>query len=186
MHNPRPDVLARIEHALGYEVGTLIRAARGLASADADAFTAALQRVLTLAKVATVARDQVATYRIESSVALQAPGISGQPSSMKFRLLDAGGAVLYEGEQKSMLMTPVTAEQWRALGEGAGYRVIEPVRLHLARAEAARASQLKAPVAPPVDKDKVSSASELGKKTVEVQLETAKAMAQAVKRAQDN
>jgi transcriptional regulator with XRE-family HTH domain len=34
VHNPRPDVLARIEHALGYEVGTLIRAARGLASAD--------------------------------------------------------------------------------------------------------------------------------------------------------
>jgi transcriptional regulator with XRE-family HTH domain len=34
VHNPRPDVLARIEHALGYEVGTLIRAARGLASAN--------------------------------------------------------------------------------------------------------------------------------------------------------
>ncbi len=158
----------------------------GLSSADGDAFTASLQRVLTLAKVATAARDQVASYRIESSVALQAPGISGQPSSMKFRLLDAGGAVLFEGEQKSMLMTPVTAEQWRALGEGAGYRVIEPVRLHLARAQAAAASQLKAPLAAPVDKDKVPSASELGSKTVEVQLDTAKAVTEALKRGQNN
>ena len=158
----------------------------GLSSADGDAFTASLQRVLTLAKVATAARDQVASYRIESSVALQAPGISGQPSSMKFRLLDAGGAVLFEGEQKSMLMTPVTAEQWRALGEGAGYRVIEPVRLHLARAQAAAASQLKAPLAAPVDRDKVPSASELGSKTVEVQLDTAKAVTEALKRGQNN
>jgi transcriptional regulator with XRE-family HTH domain len=34
VHNPRPDILARIEHALDYPIGTLIRAARNLASAD--------------------------------------------------------------------------------------------------------------------------------------------------------
>jgi transcriptional regulator with XRE-family HTH domain len=34
VHNPRPDILARIERALDYPIGTLIRAARGVASAD--------------------------------------------------------------------------------------------------------------------------------------------------------
>jgi transcriptional regulator with XRE-family HTH domain len=34
VHNPRPDILARLERALGYPIGTLLRAARGLASDD--------------------------------------------------------------------------------------------------------------------------------------------------------
>ncbi len=167
------------------QIPVAVQPVAGLAGDDANAFTGALQRVLTLAKVATAGREQAA-YRIESSVALQAPGISGQLSSMKFKLLDASGAVLFEGEQKSMLMTPVNTEQWRALGEGAGYRVIEPVRLHLARAQAARASQLKAPPTMPVNTDAVPTASALGAKAVEVQLETAHAVADAVKRAQNN
>jgi len=158
----------------------------GLAKADADAFTSAMQRVLTLAKVATVEQGQAGSYRIESSVSLQTPEISGQPSSMTFKLLDGTGTVLYKGEQKSMLITPVTAEQWRALGEGAGYRVIEPVRMHLARATANSQNRSKAPAQLLVDQDKVPSASKLGEKAVEVQLETAKAVAEAVKRGQDN
>ena len=68
----------------------------------------------------TVGNDQPAPYRIESSIALQPPGVSGQPAIMKLKLVDSAGAVLFEGEQNSMLMTPVGPEQWRALGEGAG------------------------------------------------------------------
>ena len=158
----------------------------GLSKDDTETFTGALQRVLTLAKVATTGRDQVSAYRIQTSVAMEAQGISGQPSSMKFKLLDSAGVVLFEGEQKSMLMTPITADQWRALGEGAGYRVIEPVRLHLARATASSLSRLKSPLPAyvPLDHDKVSSAGKLGDKAVEIQIETAKSIAEAIKRGQ--
>lgn len=39
-----------------------------------------------------------------------------------------------------MLVTPVSPDQWRALGEGAGYRAIEPLRKHLVRPESASPS----------------------------------------------
>ena len=186
----------------------------GLAKEDADAFTGAMQRILTLANVATVERGQAASYRLESTVSMQAPGISGQPSSMMYKLLDSKGAVLFEGEQKSMLITPVTAEQWRALGEGAGYRVIEPVRMHLARTATSNQSMLKVPVlapapspapAPlPVYTDNVAFVSKIGEEAVEAQLDllfeltlarspaaaarvtTAKASAAAIERGQNN
>ena len=186
----------------------------GLAKEDADAFTGAMQRILTLAKVATVERGQAASYRLESTVSMQAPGISGQPSSMMYKLLDSKGAVLFEGEQKSMLITPVTAEQWRALGEGAGYRVIEPVRMHLARTATSNQSMLNVPVlapapspapAPlPVYTDNVAFVSKIGEEAVEAQLDllfeltlarspaaaarvtTAKASAAAIERGQNN
>jgi outer membrane protein TolC len=186
----------------------------GLAKEDADAFTGAMQRILTLAKVATVERGQAASYRLESTVSMQAPGISGQPSSMTYKLLDNKGAVLFEGEQKSMLITPVTAEQWRALGEGAGYRVIEPVRMHLARTATGNQTLLNVPVlaptsapapAPlPVYTDNVAFVSKIGEEVVEAQLDlmfeltltrlpaaaarvtTAKASAEAIERGQNN
>jgi transcriptional regulator with XRE-family HTH domain len=46
VHNPRPDILARIEGALGYPVGTLLRAARGLASAVDQMLVAAIDLAL--------------------------------------------------------------------------------------------------------------------------------------------
>lgn len=159
---------------------------QGLGTADAEAFSSSLQRILTLSKVQTVAPGQAASYRIESAVSLQAAGISGQPASMRLRLLDAAGLVLFEAEQKSMLMTPVSAEQWRALGEGAGYRVVEPVRQHLVKAAAAAQSALKAPELPVPDASKVPSASTLGAQAKEIQQETAKAVAQALKRGETN
>ena len=159
---------------------------QGLSQADAEAFGSSLQRILTLSKVQTVAPGQAASYRIESAVSMQAAGISGQPASMRLRLLDAAGLVLFEAEQKSMLMTPVSAEQWRALGEGAGYRVVEPVRQHLVKAAAAAQSALKAPELPAPDASKVPSASTLGAQAKEIQQETAKAVAQALKRGETN
>jgi len=154
----------------------------GLAKEDADAFTSSLQRILTLSKVATVGADQPAPYRVESAVALQAPGISGQAATMKLKLVDAAGAVLFEGEQISMLMTPVGPEQWRALGEGAGYRVTDPARRHLAKTGAAGESGLKAPPRPAVDARKVPSANILGDMAVSLKIITAKVVAEAVVR----
>lgn len=154
----------------------------GLASADAEAFTISLQRILRLSKIASVGSGEPAPYRIESSIALQPPGVSGQPATMKMKLLDGAGTVLFEGEQSSMLMTPVGPEQWRALGEGAGYRVIDPVRRHLVKMAAAAESKLAAPPKPTVDAAKVPSAETLGNDAASLKIETSGAVADAVKR----
>lgn len=155
---------------------------QGLSKSDADAFTVSMHRILRLSKVATVGNDQPAPYRIESSIALQPPGVSGQPAIMKLKLVDSAGAVLFEGEQNSMLMTPVGPEQWRALGEGAGYRVINPVRKHLSKAGATGESQLKAPPKPTIDAGNVPSAGTLDGQAANLKIETANAVAEAVKR----
>lgn len=157
----------------------------GLAKEDADAFTGSLHRILRLSKIATVGRGQPAPYRVESAIVLQPPGVSGQPATMKLKLLDDAGAVLFEGEQKSMLMTPVGPEQWRALGEGAGYRVIDPVRRHLVKAAAAGGGQLKAPPKPAIDAEKVPAADALGDQAKTLKIETATAVAEAVKRGEN-
>jgi hypothetical protein len=153
-----------------------------LAKGDADAFTSALQRILLLSKVSTVAADAPAAYRIESSVALQPAGIAGQGAVMKLRLLDAAGAVLFEAEQNSMLMTPVGPEQWRALGEGAGYRVTDPVRRYLVKAAAAAESALKAPPKSEVDAAKVAPAPTLRDQADVLKVDTAGAVNDAIQR----
>lgn len=159
--------------------------AGGLPPEDAEAFLTSLHRILQLAKVATTTSEEGAPYRIESAVALQAPGISGQPATITMKLLDAAGAVVFEGEQNSMLMTPVGPDQWRALGEGAAYRVIDPVRSHLVKADAAAESPLKAPPAPTVDAAKVPSAATLDGAAAALKIETAHAIAAAIKRGEN-
>ena len=154
----------------------------GLAKQDADAFGSSMQRILRLSKVHTVSADQPASFRIETAVALQPPGSSGQSATMKLKLLDGAGAVLFEGEQTSMLITPVGPEQWRALGEGAGYRSIDPVRQHLVKAGAAAKSQLPAPGKPVISTDVVPTASKLGEVAASLKTDAAKAVADAVKR----
>jgi hypothetical protein len=104
---------------------------------------------------------------------------------MKLKLLDAAGTVLFEGEQSSMLMTPVGPEQWRAVGEGAAYRVIDPVRSHLVKANAAAQSSLTAPARPAVDGEKVSSAQTLVSEAATLKIETAHAVAEAIKRGEN-
>lgn len=159
-----------------------IMTVEGLPKADADAFTTSLQRILTLSKVVTASHNQPAPYRIVSTVTLQPPGISGQPATMKLKLLDEAGKVLFEGEQNSMLMTPVGPEQWRALGEGAGYRVIEPVRQYLVKADVAAKSSLSARPKPAVDAEKVPSARTLSGAADGTKIDTAKAVTDAIKR----
>ena len=155
---------------------------QGLSKADTDDFTSSLQRILRLSKVAVVGADQPATYRVESEVELKSPGLSGQPSTIRMKLLDQAGTVLFTAEQNSMLMTPVGPEQWRALGEGAAYRVIDPVRLHLTRAGAAGASSLQAAQKPAVDAGKVQSAQALGDAAARLKTDTAASVADAIVR----
>ena len=121
----------------------------GLAKKSTEAFSASQQRILRLAKVALAENEQATPYRIETSVSFQRPGLSGQPATMKVKLLDNSGKVLYENEQNSMLMNPVTLDQWRAMGEGAGYRMIEPVRRHLSRLAAGSETPAQENAPPP-------------------------------------
>ena len=157
----------------------------GLRKADTDEFTASLQRILRLSKVLVVGADQPAPYRIESSVVLQSPGLSGQASTIRMKLIDQSGKVLFAGEQNSMLMTPVGPDQWRALGEGAGYRVIEPVRQHLIKAGQAAAGSLQAPATPAVDTAQVPNSQALGDAATVLKIDTAEAVAEAIKRGEN-
>lgn len=157
----------------------------GLAKKDGDEFTASLQRILRLSKVAVVGGEQAAPYRVESSVQLKSPGLAGQPSTVRLKLVDQAGKVLFEGEQNSMLMTPVGPDQWRALGEGAGYRVIEPVRQHLIKAGQANAGALQVPARPSVDGQKVPTAQALGEVAVSLKIETATAVSAAIARGEN-
>ena len=157
----------------------------GLPKKDGDEFTNSLQRILRLSKVAVVGADQPAPYRVESSIALKSPGVSGQPSTVTLKLIDQAGKVLFEGEQNSMLMTPVGPDQWRALGEGAGYRVIEPVRQHLIKAGLASAGALQARPRPAVDAQQVPSAQTLGEVAVSLKIDTATAVSDAIARGED-
>ena len=52
--------------------------------------------------------------------------------TLKVALLGGEGQkVLHTAEMKSMLVEPVTAEQWKVLGEAAVFRVAENLRLLL-------------------------------------------------------
>ena len=149
---------------------------QGLNKANAKAFMAAQQRILRLAKISTAEPASVAGYRIESTVALSAPGISGQPVTMRLRLLDSGNKALFESEQKSMLMTPITPDQWEALGEGAGYRMIEPLRRQLVSLAAVSAGQ-SLPL-PKLDKAKVATAEALAAESARIRAGIAAAVSE--------
>lgn len=157
----------------------------GADNEDADDFMASLQRILRLSKIAVVGVDRGAPYRIESAVTLKTPGVSGQPSTVRTRLFDGNGTLLFEGEQNSMLITPVGPDQWRALGEGAAYRVIEPVRKYLTKAREAEASALTAPDRPPVDAAKVPSAQALETTAERIKVDTASAVSDANRRGEN-
>ncbi|HEY8606078.1 MAG TPA: TolC family protein [Noviherbaspirillum sp.] len=104
----------------------------GLPPEAAQAFTGAMQRILRLSKIAVSEANAPAPYRVETRVTLMPPNTSGQQARVKVRLLGEGGAVLSESEQSSMLVTPIGPDQWRALGEGAGYRMVTPLRAEYA------------------------------------------------------
>ncbi|MCE9639920.1 MAG: hypothetical protein K8S22_07200, partial [Betaproteobacteria bacterium] len=51
-----------------------------------------------------------------------------RPTAMKIQVADAAGAKLAEAEQRTTLVEPISPEQWQAMGESAGYRIVEPLR----------------------------------------------------------
>ena len=152
---------------------------KGLAEANTKAFMSSQRRILRLGRVFLAEQVSDAQYRIESRVALQPAGISGQPAKLVTKLLDNTGKVLFENEQSSMLMTPVSADQWQALGEGAAYRMIEPVRRHLTRLAAVSETTLQSGNRLVADKDKVPSAATLSNAAISIKKEVARTVSKS-------
>lgn len=99
----------------------------GVPAEAADSFEKAMLRILRLSKV-PVATDGKPQMQLQTTVELGASQASGQPSRVKLRLVDMAGRLIAEDQQATMLLAPVTNDQWQALGEGAAYRMIEPLR----------------------------------------------------------
>ncbi|HEY0845251.1 MAG TPA: TolC family protein [Noviherbaspirillum sp.] len=99
----------------------------GIPTNAVESFEKAMLRILRLSKV-PVATDGKPQMHLHTTVELAPAQSSGQPSRVKLRLVDTAGRVIAEGEQSTMLLAPVTSDQWQALGEGAAYRMIEPLR----------------------------------------------------------
>lgn len=92
------------------------------------AFGEAMARILRLSKIPVAEAGKPAAFKVETAIKLQPPGAAGQVARMTIRLRDAEGKVVLEAEQSSTLVTPVGQDQWRALGEGAAYRLVTPLR----------------------------------------------------------
>lgn len=121
------------------------------------AFGDAMARILRLSKIPVAASGKPAAFKVDTRIKLQSPGAAGQVARMTIRLLDAGGKVVLEAEQSSTLVTPIGQDQWRALGEGAAYRLVTPLR---GAAAVKREAAAEALAAAPVSAD-VASASKL-------------------------
>lgn len=125
-----------------------------------EAFGDAMARILRLSKIPVAASGKPAAFKVDTRIKLQPPGAAGQVARMTIRLLDAGGKVVLEAEQSSTLVTPIGQDQWRALGEGAAYRLVTPLRGAAAVKREAAAAAAEAPAAAPVSAG-VASASKL-------------------------
>lgn len=114
----------------------------GVPDDTADAFEKAMLRVLRLSKV-PLATDDKPLMQLQTTVELAPVQASGQPSRIKMRLTDTAGRVIAESEQSTMLLAPVSRDQWQALGEGAAYRMIEPLRKALRQPTAILSSTMR-------------------------------------------
>lgn len=115
-----------------------VAAAEGVPEEFAAPFRSAMQRILRLSRV-PVTIDAGGKYELRTSVKLQAVEIGGRPSVITMRVLDAAGKPIRQVEQKSMLVEPLTLEQWEALGESAAYKMVDPLRGLLRHDETAAA-----------------------------------------------
>jgi hypothetical protein len=93
-------------------------------------FTEAMRTVLRVVRIPIA--DSRGAVRADVGVVLGPRQESGRPVAMKITLLGGDGQkVLHAAEMKSMLVEPVTADQWKVLGEAAVFRVAENLRLLL-------------------------------------------------------
>lgn len=98
-------------------------------AAQAD-FLESMRTVLRVARIPLAEAD--APVRADVAVQLGALQDSGRPVTLKVSLLEGTGQkVLHATEMKSMLVEPVTPDQWKVLGEAAVFRVAENLRLLL-------------------------------------------------------
>jgi len=110
----------------------------GIAGSGLGAFTNSMRQALTDADVPVAEHSR---YTLAASVELDKPGDSGRPATLRIQVTDAQGKVVLEASQRSMLSDPVSDSQWRALGEAAGYRIVEPLRKLLERTEVPQAAK---------------------------------------------
>ncbi|WBY03782.1 TolC family protein [Ramlibacter tataouinensis] len=99
----------------------------GLPDAAQRDFTEAMRTVLRVIRIPVA--EQGGAVRADVAVSLAPPQSSGRPVTLKVTLLGGGGQrVLHTAEMKSMLVEPVTADQWQVLGEAAVFRVADNLR----------------------------------------------------------
>ena len=158
-----------------------IAAPAGVDGADAELFATALRGILAGSKVEAVVAGASAPFTIESALELPLRGASGQPVIVHVRLVDAAGAVLYAADQNSMLMSPVDHDQWTALGESTGFRMVAPAH-QFAVAKAADAARLRAAPTPAIDRVAVPSAAKLDGQADRVKVDTSNAVWNATQR----
>jgi outer membrane protein TolC len=116
-----------------------VAAADGVPKEFGERFREAMQRVLRLSRV-PVTIEAGGKFQLQTTVKLQPAESGGRPSTISMRIEDSAGKVLAQAEQKSMLVEPLTLEQWEALGESAAYKVAEPLRILLRKTAAAAES----------------------------------------------
>ncbi|HZY19740.1 MAG TPA: TolC family protein [Ramlibacter sp.] len=90
-------------------------------------FTESMRTVLRVVRVPIA--EQGAAIRTDVAVTLGPKQDSGRPVALKVTLLEGSGQkVLHTAEMRSMLVDPVTPEQWKVLGEAAVFRVAETLK----------------------------------------------------------
>jgi len=114
----------------------------GVPEGAAVNFRRAVSTILEASKI-PVAADKDAALVFSASVVLQPLRDGGRPVIVRVRVVDASdGRERFASEFKTTLSEPVSDIQWTALGEGAGYRVVAPVRRMAAGRPARRAGEV--------------------------------------------
>lgn len=104
-----------------------VAAVEGVPDEFSAPFRSAIQRILRLSRV-PVTIDDGGKYTLRTSVKLEPAEPGGRPAVLRLLVRDQSGREVADAEQKSMLVEPLTLEQWEALGESAGYKMVEPLR----------------------------------------------------------
>ncbi|MGH8620301.1 MAG: TolC family protein [Burkholderiales bacterium] len=116
---------------------------RGVPGTDDEGtriFDTSLQRIVRLSRIPVTATE-ASPFTVTTALKLEEPKEGARLAFLTVAVVDAAGKTLASTEQRSTLVDPLTPEQWRALGESAGYRIVEPLRrLVVAEANARRSA----------------------------------------------